>query len=128
MLFLCCTRVKWADVIRGTVLKIARNTVFFLGVVFIFLFGFPIVGILSALQLSSWLGCELSARGASACMLWGWDIGERLYVYVIPMIGSLLAPIALVIGFWDILLAWAALVVLLHVLWRTSVKKAGSAL
>jgi len=61
-------------------------------------------------------------------MLWGWDIGERLYVYVIPMIGSLLAPIALVIGFWDILLAWAALVVLLHVLWRTSVKKAGSAL
>ena len=128
MLFLCCTQATLADVIRGTLLKIARNTVFFLGVIFIFLFGFPIVGILSALQLSSWLGCELSARGASACMLWGWDIGERLYVYVIPMIGSLLTPIALVIGFWDILLAWAALVVLLHVLWRTSVKKAGSAL
>lgn len=61
-------------------------------------------------------------------MLWGWDIGERLYVYVIPMIGSLLTPIALVMGFWDVLLAWAVLVVLLHVLWRRNAKKANSAL
>ena len=123
-----CTRVKLANVRRGAILKTARNIMFFLGVIFIFLFGFPIVGILSALQLSSWLGCEFSARGASACMLWGWDIGERLYVYVMPMIGSLLTPIALVMGFWDVLLAWAVLVVLLHVLWRRNAKKANSTL
>lgn len=95
-----------------------------LGVFFAFLFGFPIVGIFSALKLASWLDCSLSASGATECMLWGVDIGERLYVYVIPLIGSLLTPIAFFMGFWDLLLAWAALVLLLHVLWRFNAKKA----
>lgn len=104
-------------------MALARNILFFVGVIFIFLFGFPIVGLLSVLQLSSWLGCELSARGASQCLLWGVDIGERLYGYVIPMIGSLLTPIAFAMGFWDVVLAWAALVLLLHVLWLSKAKK-----
>ena len=105
-------------------MRVARNIVFFLGAVFILLFGFPILGLLSALKLSDWLGCSLFARGASECMLWGWDIGERLYVYVIPMIGSLLTPLAFAMGFWDIVLVWAFVVLLLHLLWWFNTKKA----
>lgn len=63
------------------------------GVLFL-VFGLPVLGALSAFELAETLGCTLNAADAHVCMLMGVDIGERLYGYTVPLIGSLLTPIA----------------------------------
>ena len=73
------------------------------GVLFL-IFGLPMLGALSAFELADKLGCTLNAADAHVCMYMGMDIGERLYSYTIPLIGSLLTPVAFVFSFFDILI------------------------
>jgi hypothetical protein len=101
-------------------MKIARNIILIPGAVFVFLFGFPILGAFSAFKLASWLGCSLSARASTECMFLGMDIGERLYGYAVPFVGAPLTPIAFLSGFWDIFLVWGALSLGLHLAYKSS--------
>ena len=41
---------------------------------------------------------------------------SRLSLYVLPLAGPLLAPVWLVMGFWDVLLGWLALIVATYAL------------
>ena len=73
------------------------------GVLFL-VFGIPVLGALSAFELADRLGCTLNAADVHTCMLIGVDIGERLYGYTVPLVGSLLTPITFFISFFDILI------------------------
>ena len=67
-------------------------------------FGLPLLGAFSAFELAETLGCTLNAADTHVCMLMGIDIGERLYGYTVPLLGSLLTPGAFVLAFFDILI------------------------
>lgn len=100
-------------------LKIARAVVITVGSLFCFLLGCPIVGILTLSKLAQWHGWKLSAAGPTECLFLGVDIGERLYVYTIPFIGSLLTPMALVFAFWDVLALWMPTVLAVQIgIWK----------
>ena len=65
----------------------------------------PIVGVVTVGQISEFLDCGITAAGPGECDLLGLDLGNRLYFYAIPFIGSFVTPVALFMGFWDVLLA-----------------------
>jgi hypothetical protein len=85
--------VKWLDYLVPKIIKIDISM--------FLLFGLPIVGLLGVTFL---LGCDLSAAGPKECNFLGFDIGERVYFYAIPFIGSILTPVAFAFAFYDILL------------------------
>lgn len=84
------------------------------------LFGLPIIGVLSVAFL---LGCELSAAGPKECMFLGFDIGERIYFYAIPLIGSILTPVAFLFAFFDILLVLNFPVITFFIIYLVRKKK-----
>lgn len=59
------------------------------------------------------LGCSPGSFDpfSSPCMSAPGFWAHRLALYVIPLAGPLLAPVWLVMAFWDVLLAWALLTV-----------------
>ncbi len=77
-----------------------------LGVINFVLFGLPILGLYSVFSFAQSIGCKISAADSQECLFLGIDIGERLYSYSIPIIGSILTPIAFVYSFWDLILVW----------------------
>lgn len=81
------------------------------GIVFIVLFGAPIIGTLSAFGLAEIAGCPLSAANSVDCYFLGLNIGQRLYGYAVPLVGSIMTPIALFSAFKDILLIWLAMLI-----------------
>ena len=62
------------------------------------------------------INCALNAAGPVECIRYGIDFGDRLYGYMIPLIGSLLTPVAFVIGFWDFIISWVILFLAMHLL------------
>ena len=69
-------------------------------------FAIPIVSTIIVFNLSNVIGCSLSAAGPNECVLLGLDIGERLYGYTVPLVGSILAPVTFLFAFWDIIAVW----------------------
>jgi hypothetical protein len=91
-----------------TVSKMLRSifkVMMFSEALFIIVFGFPLLGAVSAGIVGSIPGCPISAAGNS-CTVLGIDVGARLSVYAIPILGSILTPIALILVFWPLLLVW----------------------
>lgn len=74
-------------------------------------FGTPILGNRMALEVLGALGCSPGTFDpfSSPCMSAPGFWTHRLTLYVIPLAGPLLAPVWLVMAFWDVLLAWALL-------------------
>lgn len=87
------------------------------------LFGAPVISTLTAFKLASTLGCQLSADGASECLLWGVDIGEMLFLHAVPVVGMILAPLALVAFLWKGILVWYVVVIALHLSMRYAEKQ-----
>ena len=77
------------------------------GVLFIVLLATPFAGMMSAGLLASVFDCHLTAKGPEPCLILGVDMGERLYGYAVPFIGSLLTPLAFFYAFWEIVVLWA---------------------
>jgi hypothetical protein len=88
------------------------------GIIFFVLFGTPILGIIVVIELASVLNCKLSASGPIECLYLGIDFGERLYAYTIPFVGSIFSPIAFVLGFWDFIIAWFSIYILIKLVIR----------
>lgn len=87
-------------------LTIVRKRIFWAGAIFALIFSTPMLSAMLVFKLSSLLGCSLSAAGASECLFLGIDLGQRFYGYTVPLIGSILSPIAFFFGFWDVMLIW----------------------
>lgn len=81
-------------------------------IVFCFALGLPIVGNQTARAILESLGCSPGTFDpfSSPCMKAPGFWTPRLSLYVIPLAGPLLAPVWLVMGFWDVLLGWLALI------------------
>lgn len=84
---------------------LAKKLVFWWTIVIFGPLSLPIVGVVTVGQISGFLDCGITAAGPGECDLLGLDLGSRLYFYAIPFIGSFLTPVALFMGFWDVLLA-----------------------
>ncbi len=87
-------------------LKFAKNVLLAFGIVMLIVFAIPIVSTIIVFNLSNFIGCNLSAAGPSECVFLGIDIGERLYGYTVPLVGSILAPVTFLLAFWDIIAVW----------------------
>ncbi|MCZ8220532.1 MAG: hypothetical protein O9337_14030 [Acidovorax sp.] len=87
-------------------------------IVFIFALGLPIVGNQTARTILESLGCSPGTFDpfSSPCMRAPGFWTPRLSLYVLPLAGPLLAPVWLVMGFWDVLLGWLALIVATYAL------------
>ncbi|MDZ7862205.1 hypothetical protein [Acidovorax sp.] len=87
-------------------------------IVFIFALGLPIVGNQTARTILESLGCSPGTFDpfSSPCMRAPGFWTPRLSLYVLPLAGTLLAPVWLVMGFWDVLLGWLALIVATYAL------------
>lgn len=87
-------------------------------IVFIFALGLPIVGNQTARTILESLGCSPGTFDpfSSPCMRAPGFWTPRLSPYVVPLAGPLLAPVWLVMGFWDVLLGWLALIVATYAL------------
>ncbi|PJI98303.1 hypothetical protein CLU85_3123 [Acidovorax sp. 69] len=74
--------------------------------------GLPIVGNQTARAILESLGCSPGTFDpfSSPCMRAPGFWTSRLSLYVIPLAGPLLAPVWLVMGFWDVLLGWMVLI------------------
>ena len=84
---------------------LARKLIFW-GTIIIFVpLSLPVVGIVTVGMISGLLDCGITAAGPGECYVLGLDLGNRLYFYAIPFVGSFLTPMALFMGFWDVLLA-----------------------
>jgi len=85
------------------------------------IFGLPILGLYSALEVASYAGCEISAVGPQECYLYGIEIGERLYGYAIPMVGAPLTPIAFWYAFNDLLIPINVVCFIFGVIYLTNI-------
>jgi hypothetical protein len=74
--------------------------------------GVPIVGNQNARAIMESLGCSPGTFDpfSSPCMKAPGFWTPRLSLYFVPLAGPLLAPVWLVMGFWDMLLGWLALI------------------
>lgn len=74
--------------------------------------GVPIVGNQNARAIMESLGCSPGTFDpfSSPCMKVPGFWTPRLSLYFVPLAGPLLAPVWLVMGFWDVLLGWLALI------------------
>lgn len=74
-------------------------------------FGTPILGNQVAREVLGTLGCSPGTFDpfSSPCMSAPGFWTHRLALYVIPLAGPLLAPVWLVMAFWDVLIAWMLL-------------------
>lgn len=74
-------------------------------------FGTPILGNQVAREVLGALGCSPGTFDpfSSPCMSAPGFWTHRLALYVIPLAGPLLAPLWLVMAFWDVLIAWMLL-------------------
>lgn len=81
-------------------------------VVFCLALGVPIVGNQNARTVMESLGCSPGTFDpfSSPCMKAPGFWTPRLTLYFIPLAGPLLAPVWLVMGFWDVLLGWLVLI------------------
>ena len=90
-----------------TYLKVTKLLLIIFGGLMVVGFAIPILSTIFVFNFSEIIGCSLSAAGPSECMFLGIDIGNRLYGYTIPIVGSLLAPVTFVMSFWDIIIIWS---------------------
>ncbi|MCB1588934.1 MAG: hypothetical protein KDI56_08535 [Xanthomonadales bacterium] len=79
---------------------------------FCFAFGVPLLGGWSSEVLLGALGCDTPEGPGSACGFWM----ERLAPYRQPFVGALLSPVWLFTQFFDLLLLWLGLILLLALL------------
>ncbi len=93
----------------------------YIGVSLFALLATPILSTYFVFWASNALGCDLSAAHTNPCFLFGLDIGDRIYGYAVPLIGSLLTPVAFLIGFWEFILVWIGV----HLVLRLLVRKGG---
>ena len=105
-------RVHGADIARWAS-RVAFWTLLLGLIGFCVAFGMPILGNRMALEVLGALGCSPGSFDpfSSPCMSAPGFWTHRLALYVIPLAGPLLAPVWLVMAFWDVLLAWALLTV-----------------
>ena len=90
------------------------------GCALVFAFASPVLGVFSALGLSSAFGCPLSAAGPADCTVLGLDLGARLYGYAVPFFGTFATPLAFWAGFSDFFLLWTAACLILWLLAKKS--------
>lgn len=81
-------------------------------IVFCLALGVPVVGNQTARAILESLGCSPGTFDpfSSPCMKATGFWTHRLSLYAIPLAGPLLAPVWLVMGFWDVLLGWMGLI------------------
>jgi hypothetical protein len=82
--------------------------------------GMPILGTQVAREVLGTLGCSPGTFDpfSSPCMSAPGFWTHRLALYVIPLAGPLMAPVWLVMAFWDVLIAWMLLTVAAYCLQR----------
>ena len=76
-------------------------------IIFIVTFGMPILGSISAFWLSETIGCRFNTFAGGvppSCTLLGLEMSHRLEVYAIPFYGPLMAPLLVILAFYDVLL------------------------
>lgn len=80
-------------------------------IAFCIAFGTPLLGNQVAREVLGALGCSPGTFDpfSSTCMSAPGFWTHRLALYVIPLAGPLLAPVWLVMAFWDVLLVWMLL-------------------
>jgi hypothetical protein len=98
----------------NSLLKIKKVWVI-LGVMILVLLATPILSTFVVFNLIDALDCNLNASGPTECMFLGLNFGERLYGYMIPLVGSILSPIAFFSGFWDLVIVWLIVFVFIHI-------------
>ena len=111
------TSLHSTDVLRWSVR--AAFWLLLLGLIaFCVALGAPIVGTDTARSILHSLGCSPGTFDpfSSPCMKATGFWTPRLAFYVLPLAGPLLAPVWLIMGFWDVLIAWAALIAAAHFL------------
>ena len=83
-------------------------------------FGTPLLGTHMAREVLATLGCSPGTFDpfSSPCMSAPGFWTHRLALYVIPLAGPLLAPVWLVMAFWDVLIAWMLLTTAAYFLQR----------
>ena len=77
-----------------------------IGAVLFLPFATPVLGTILVFTIADLLGCNLTAAGPEVCMLFSLDIGERIYGYAIPLIGTIFTPIAFYNAMWEPALIW----------------------
>ncbi|MDP3229448.1 MAG: hypothetical protein Q8N13_15905 [Acidovorax sp.] len=105
------TNATQADVLRWSVT--GAFWLLLIGFVgFCLALGVPIVGNQNARAIMESLGCSPGPFDpfSSPCMKAPGFWTPRLSLYFIPLAGPLLAPVWLVMAFWDVLLGWMALI------------------
>lgn len=110
-------RITGASLLRGS----ARGAfwLLLLGLIaFCIAFGTPILGNQVAREVLGALGCSPGSFDpfSSPCMSAPGFWTHRLALYVIPLAGPLLAPVWLVMAFWDVLLVWMLLTAVAYIL------------
>lgn len=98
----------------NSLLKIKKIWVIF-GIVVLVLLATPILSTFVVFNLVDALDCDLNASGPTECFFLGLNFGERLYGYMIPLVGSILSPIAFFGGFWDLVLVWIIVFIFIHI-------------
>ena len=100
--------------------RTAFRIVLITGLILVFAFTSPLLGAISAFELSSAFGCRLSAVGPADCTVLGIDLGARLYGYALPFFGTIATPLAFWAGFSDVFVAWVIVCLALWFLARKS--------
>ena len=82
-------------------------------IIFILLFGTPILGALNAdFLFESILGCDIKSgifdnhNANNACMFYDWDIRSKVQAYSAPGVSFFLTPISFIGAFFDLLILW----------------------
>jgi len=97
------------------------NTVFSLLltslIIFVLLFGTPILGALNAdFLFESVLGCKITSgifdnhSANNACMFYDWDIRSKVKAYSTPGVSFFLTPISFLQAFFDLLIVWVLMI------------------
>lgn len=112
-------RITGADLLRW--LACSAFWLLLLGLIgFCIAFGTPLLGNQVAREVLAALGCSPGTFDpfSSPCMSAPGFWTHRLALYVIPLAGPLLAPVWLVMAFWDVLIAWMLLTAAAYFLQR----------
>ena len=102
------------------ILQLSKFCLISFGIIMVIIFGTPVISNLIVMGLIDLAGCDLSPAGPSECLVWGGDLGNRLFIYE-SFISFIFTPVVFLIYFWDIILIWLLCYLVLHIReWRLS--------
>ena len=91
----------------------ANKALLYLGLILVILFAVPILSSIIVHNIGELAGCSLTAAKPTECIVFGIDFGERFYSYQNFWFATLFTPILFIVYFWDIILVWLAMYLLL---------------